>query len=277
MRVGLVKRSPELSFSAFSLPCARGGPEPGSRWSARSEARTNDLVRRRGRPQSVFREKALGQRSWSRKHPFGPPVAGRVRMTIKSGPSCSLSGSAVFQAMSRLEHTRSEAFSDNGTASLDLCRFQRLEDVEGPCQQLAGQRHAGDVLAPPLGHGLEDRIERRESSGVVAGLGQDPADGSRAGLGDVAVADLAIGVANAWREAGPGAQLAGRGEPVDVADLSHERHGRQHAHPRQDAEGLDPRIGLGQLSDVALQALDRYIYRVEHAAAVVDDLAMHSP
>src|SRR6266516_7723997 len=75
MRVGLVKRSPDLSFSAFSLPFARGGPELGSWWSARCEARTNDLVRRRGRPQSVFGEKALGQRSWSRKHPFGPPVA----------------------------------------------------------------------------------------------------------------------------------------------------------------------------------------------------------
>ncbi len=50
-------------------------------------------------------------------------------MTMESGPGCSLSEAAVFQAMSRLERTRSEAFSDNGTASLGLCRLQRLQDV----------------------------------------------------------------------------------------------------------------------------------------------------
>jgi hypothetical protein len=38
-------------------------------------------------------------------------------MTMESGPGCSLNGSAVFQAMSRLERTRSEAFSDDGTDS----------------------------------------------------------------------------------------------------------------------------------------------------------------
>jgi len=135
-------------------------------------------------------------------------------MTIESGPGCSLSEAAVFQAMSRLERTRSEAFSDNATASLDLLRLQRLQDVEGPCQQLATHRHAGDVLAPPLGHGLECGGERRKSSGVVARLGQHPAHGSRAGLRDVAVADLVVGVAHARREAGPSAQLAGGGEPV---------------------------------------------------------------
>jgi hypothetical protein len=59
-------------------------------------------------------------------------------MTMESGPGCSLSEAAVFQAMSRLERTRSEAFSDNGTASLGPCRLQRLQDVEGPGQQLAG-------------------------------------------------------------------------------------------------------------------------------------------
>jgi hypothetical protein len=57
MRVGPVKSLPVFFFLAFSLMIlARVGPEPGSRWSARSEARTNDLVRRRGSVAKLFNQ-----------------------------------------------------------------------------------------------------------------------------------------------------------------------------------------------------------------------------
>jgi hypothetical protein len=115
MMVGLVNKTPNLSFWALSLKFSRGRPEAGSRWSARREARTNDLVRRRGSSQPVFREKAQAQRRGSRKHPFGPPIKGRrARMTMESGLGCSLKLTAVSEgAMCVIERTQAEAFSHN--------------------------------------------------------------------------------------------------------------------------------------------------------------------
>jgi hypothetical protein len=94
-----------------------------------------------------------------------------------------------------------------------------LEDVKRTGQQLAGDGHGGDLLAP-AGRALGvEPGERGAGLGLLSGLLQHPPHPRRALLGDVAVADLAVGVAHRGGEPAPGAQLAGGREATDVADL----------------------------------------------------------
>ena len=93
------------------------------------------------------------------------------------------------------------------------------EQVEAASKELAGDRHGGDVGAAAGGGLGVEGGERRAGLGSLGGLLEHEADPRRAHLGDVAVADLTVGVAHRRGEPGPGAQLAGSREAADVANL----------------------------------------------------------
>jgi hypothetical protein len=92
---------------------------------------------------------------------------------------------------------------------------------------------------------------------VWAASSQDPPHPRRTLLGDVAVAEGAVGVAHLGGETGPGAQLAGGGEAADVADLGDQGHRGELADAGQGLKRLDPWVGLGQRGDLAFQPADR--------------------
>src|SRR5215218_6642139 len=81
--------------------------------------------------------------------------------------------------------------------------------------------------------------EGRAGLGPLGGLLEHEPDPRRAHLGDVAVADLTVGVAHRRGQPGPGTQLASGREPADVADLGHQGHGGDRADPGQGLQRLD--------------------------------------
>src|SRR4029450_13485629 len=92
-----------------------------------------------------------------------------------------------------------------GTSLLRGC-LQLSQDVEGAGQQPPSDGGGGDVLASAPGQFTVGAGEHRVALGRLGGLLQDPAYPGRALLGDVTMADLAVGVAHLGSQPGPGAQ-----------------------------------------------------------------------
>src|SRR5215470_14483202 len=96
---------------------------------------------------------------------------------------------------------RGEAGSCGNASSPGAWRPSRLagrtgagvgEQVVGACEQLAGDRGGGDLVAAPAGDVLVAGGEVWMPFGGLRGLAQDPPQPGRALLGDVPVADGAV-------------------------------------------------------------------------------------
>jgi len=111
-------------------------------------------------------------------------------MTVSPDPGCSVStGGRVAGACGNA--------SAPGTSLLRCrCRFQLGQDVEGAGQQPPSDRGGCDVVAAAVGQLGVGAGEHGVALGRLGGFLQDPAHPGRALLGDVAVADLAVGVAH---------------------------------------------------------------------------------
>jgi hypothetical protein len=68
--------------------------------------------------------------------------------------------------------------------------------------------------------------------------------------------DDLVGLAVFGRKAGPAAELLGRVEPADVADLGHEDGPEDLAHPRQAHQSLIARIGLQAVMELGVDLGD---------------------
>jgi hypothetical protein len=110
-----------------------------------------------------------------------------------------------------------------GDGLLRWCCLQLLEDVEAAGQQPSGDRGGGDVVAAAVGQLAVGAGDHGVALGRLGGLLQDPTHPHRARFGDVAVADLTVGVADLGVSPAQGAQLAGRGEaaesPISATNL----------------------------------------------------------
>jgi hypothetical protein len=109
-------------------------------------------------------------------------------MTVKSGPGL------LSQLNGRVAGSCKDASAPG--SSLLRCCLQLGQDVETAGQQPAGDGDGGDVAAPAAGQLTVGVGEQWTALGRLGGLLQDPAHPRRALLGDVAVADLAVGVAH---------------------------------------------------------------------------------
>ncbi len=164
-------------------------------------------------------------------------------MTMESGLGCSLSTSAVLQA-----HVSPRAHPVGG-----LLRNTQLFTLASPAPSGRGSNGQGSCgrgrrwrSACPCASPPPRRTWRRGGrDGPVAGLRQHRSHRRGTRLGDVAVADLDIGVVHRGGEPCPGTEFAGGGEPGDVADLGHQGHRRDEAHPVDAAQRLHPRVGVG--------------------------------
>jgi hypothetical protein len=85
--------------------------------------------------------------------------------------------------------------------------------------------------------------------------------------------DDLVGLAVLGGEPGPAAELLGRGEAGDVADLGHEDGGDDLAHPGQRHGGLIAGVGLELGVDVRVELGDGPLVDVEQVAQRVDRMA----
>jgi hypothetical protein len=114
-------------------------------------------------------------------HPFGPPELG-VRMTVESGPGCSVSPGGRVAGSCGFASAPGLAFSGGGSSWLRIWKLR------------AGSRRAiatvAMLLAAAVGQLGVGVGKRRALLGRLGGLLQDPAHPRGSLLGDVAVADL---------------------------------------------------------------------------------------
>jgi hypothetical protein len=90
------------------------------------------------------------------------------------------------------------------------------ERVVAEGEDLAGDRDSGDLAAAALGDPFGLGAQRPAAGGsVLRGFGECPAQDRGSLAGDVPETGFAVGAANGWGQAGPGAQVLGGGEPFD--------------------------------------------------------------
>jgi len=152
----------------------------------------------------------------TRRHGVVRPQPGGLN---QSGGHADVRGPGNSRARNGLRPFR---FSLRLGQATDLAVTQAVVDED---EKFAGGRHPSDLLAPALAHPVVVGPDRRV--GALAGHRLDgrPAHETRALLGDMAPADLLVGLAVRRSEPGPAAQVSGRREPRDVADLGHEDRG----------------------------------------------------
>jgi hypothetical protein len=106
------------------------------------------------------------------------------------------------------------------------------EAVVAEGEDLAGDRDFRDSAAAAFRDPFVLRAQRSAAAGdALGGFGERPARDVRALVGDVPEAGFPVGAADSWREAGPGAEVPGGREPVDLSDLGDDEHRDVEADP----------------------------------------------
>ena len=90
--------------------------------------------------------------------------------------------------------------------------------------------------------------------------------------GDVPVPDGQVRAAHGGSQPGPAGQLAGAGEPADIADLGEHHQGGELPDAGQRPQDLDPRIGLGAGVQLAVDPLGQRDQAAGDGQAAGDDL-----
>jgi hypothetical protein len=200
--------------------------------------------------------------------PIRASHAGRIRMTMASGPGCSVSVSAVsLGACDVASAPGVVTFSDGWGSNI-------LEDVKRAGQQLAGDRYGGDLPAPTGGCLGVEAGERRAVLAFWAA-----SSSTHRTHGDPCLVmwpwrTLRSQVAHRGGEPAPGAQLAGGREATDLADLGDQGHGGDRPDARQRLQGIDAGVGLGTDEQVPLEPGHQRGDRIEQAATIIDDGAL---
>src|SRR4051794_12967021 len=81
---------------------------------------------------------------------------------------------------------------------------------------------------------------------------------------------FAVGGADGWGEAGPGAEVTGGAEAVDLADLGDHQHRGVGADPAQLAEHVDAGVVAGERVDLTLRQLDLTVEVADQAEQTVE-------
>jgi len=145
--------------------------------------------------------------------------------------------------------------------------------IEGQGQQAPGERDPGDLRPPagrdPLGPEAQLRIAGR----AHRGLDHDPAQPARALLGDVPPLGVLVARALGRGEPGPAAELIGRTEPVDRANLGQDGDGGDEADPRDREELADPGVAGEDRTELAVEEFDLGRARVDEPQRGIDPAA----
>ena len=147
-------------------------------------------------------------------------------------------------------------------------------------EDLAGDSDLRDVAPSAFGDPLELGAQRSAAGGdLLRGFGQRPAQRGRALAGDVPQARPAVGAADGRRQPRPRAQMPGRREACDVADLGDDQHRRVAPNPADLTEHSDALVGLrasvdlaGGGGDLAVEVSDQRQQAVQPLARPVGQL-----